>query len=60
MENALKRMGELLPRLEAVRKVCLTCGYEKNGHCLVWKADIPAGALGESTCEKWDFNDIPF
>lgn len=58
--NAIKRMGELLPRIESVQEQCRTCGSNKGGFCQKFGADIPADAIHMKGCNDWFFDDIPF
>ena len=58
--NALKRMGELLPRIEAIEECCRTCDSNQKGFCKRFGSDIPAESLHLKGCEHWFFDDIPF
>jgi hypothetical protein len=62
MTNALKRMAELLPRIEPVKECCRTCAdnIKATGYCDRFKADIPAEALDMKGCDKWSYDEIPF
>jgi len=60
MENALKRVAELLPRIDPVQEQCRTCGSNRGGHCSRFDADIPAESIHMKGCDHWFFDDIPF
>jgi hypothetical protein len=60
MTNALKRMAELLPRIESIMECCRTCGSNQKGFCKRFESDIPAESIHLKGCEHWFFDDIPF
>lgn len=50
--------GDCLSAVPADRS-CATCDYERDGHCLQWRANIPPDAV-DAGCEHHQTDSAPF